>query len=307
MLIQQQVVVDPALSNISIKYTNDTFIADLIAPMIKTSKQTGKYFIYDKSNLRIDQTTRAVGAGANEVDIGVSPTGVFACDDHALKGFVATEIQDQADAPLNPLIDETEAITEKLMLDRENKLATLLQNTSNLTQNVTLATTAQWSDYTNSDPIGDIRTARTTIHQNTFKKPNTIIMSKLVIDMLSEHPQIIDRIKYSQLGVTTEELLAKIFKVDKILVGEAGSNTAKEGQTDALAYVWGKGVIVAYIAPAVRIKMLTLAVTFTYSVRQVVRWNDFDKKGTYIRVGDDNYTQVIIAAAAGYLIQNAIA
>lgn len=125
--------------------------------------------------------------------------------------------------------------------------------------------------------------------------------------MLSEHPQIIDRIKYSQLGVTTEELLAKIFKVDKILVGEAGSNTAKEGQTDALAYVWGKGVIVAYIAPQVRIKMLTLAVTFTYSVRQVIRWNDFDKKGTYIRVGDDNYSQVIIAAAAGYLIQNAIA
>lgn len=307
MLIQQQVVVDPALSNISIRYTNDTFIADLIAPMIKTSKQTGKYFIYDKSNLRIDSTTRAAGSGANEVDIGVAPTGVFACDDHALKGFVAQEIQDQADAPLNPLIDETEAITEKLMLDRENKLAVLLQNTSNLTQNVTLSGTTQWSDYTNSDPIGDIRTARSTIHQNTFKKPNTIVMSKLVIDMLSEHPQIIDRIKYSQLGVTTEELLAKIFKVDKILVGEAGSNTAKEGQTDALAYVWGKGVIVAYIAPQVRIKMLTLAVTFTYSVRQVIRWNDFDKKGTYIRVGDDNYSQVIIAAAAGYLIQNAIA
>lgn len=307
MLIQQQVVVDPALSNVSIKYSNDTFIADLILPMIKTSKQTGKYFIYDKSNLRIDKTTRAVGAGANETDIAVNPTGVFSCDDHALKGFVAQEIQDQADAPLNPLIDETEAITEKLMLDRENNAAVLLQNTSNLTQNTTLSGTSQWSDYVNSDPIGDIRTARTTVHQNTFKKPNTIILSKLVIDMLSEHPAIIDRIKYSQLGVTTEDLLAKIFKVDKILVGEAGSNTAKEGQTDSLSYVWGKGVIVAFISPQIHIKMLTLGATFTYSVRQVMRWYDFDKKGTFIRVGDDNYQQVIIAAAAGYLIQNAIA
>lgn len=307
MIVQQDVVVDPALSNLSIRYTNDTFIADQLLPMIKVGKQTGKYFVYDKANLRIDNTTRAAGAGANETDFGVAPTGVFACDDHALKGFIAQEIQDQADAPLNPLIDETESITEKLMLDRENNAATLLQNTANLTQNVTLSGTSQWSDYSNSDPIGDIRTARSTVHQNTFKKPNTLAMSKLVFDMLSEHPQIIERIKYSALGVTTEELMAKIFKVNKILVGEAGSNTAKEGQTDSLAYVWGKHCIVAYIAPTVGIKMLTLGVTFTYTVRQVTRWFDFDRKGTFVRVGEDNYTQVIIAAACGYLIKNAIA
>src|SRR5665213_1311604 len=96
-LLQQDVVVDPALSNVSIKYANDTFIADLIFPMVKVAKQTGKYYIYDKSNLRIDSTTRAAGSGANEVDFGVAPSGTFACDDHALKGFISDEVQDQAD------------------------------------------------------------------------------------------------------------------------------------------------------------------------------------------------------------------
>ena len=103
MLVQQDVVVDPALGNVSIKYTNDVFIADLIAPMVKVSKQTGKYYIYDKSNLRIDKTNRAAGSGANEIDFGVAPTGVFAWDDHTLKGFVADEIQDPADAASNSL------------------------------------------------------------------------------------------------------------------------------------------------------------------------------------------------------------
>jgi hypothetical protein len=56
MLVQQDVVVDPALSNVSIKYTNDTFIADMILPMVKVAKQTGKYYVYDKSNLRVDKT-----------------------------------------------------------------------------------------------------------------------------------------------------------------------------------------------------------------------------------------------------------
>ena len=307
MLVQQDVVVDPALSNVSIKYTNDVFIADLVLPMVKVAKQTGKYYVYDKSNLRVDKTARAAGSAANEIDFGVAPSGTFACDDHALKGFVADEIQDQADAALNPLVDETETVTEKLLLDRENNAATLLTSTANLTQNVTLATTAQWSDYSNSDPIGDVRTARTTIHQNTFKKPNTLILGKQVFDILIEHPQIIERVKYSQLGVITAEILARVFQVEKILVGEAGSNTAVEGQTDTLSYVWGKNAIVAYIAPQIRIKMLTLGVTFTYSTRLVKRWRDEDREGTYVRIGNDNYVQKLIAAAAGYLIKNAVA
>ena len=306
MLVQQDVVVDPALSNVSIKYMNDVFIADSVFPTVKVAKQTGKYYVYDKANLRINKTTRAAGSGANEIDFGLT-TAAFSCDDHALKEFVADEIQDQADAALNPLIDATETVTEQLLLDRENNIATLLSSTTNLTNNITLSGTTQWSDYANSDPIGDVRTARTTVHQNTFKKPNTIIMGKQVFDMLCEHPQIIERIKYSQLGIVTKELLARLFQVEQILVGEAGSNTAKEGQTDSMSYIWGKVAIVAFIAPQVRLKQATLGYTFTYSQRIVKRWRDEDREGTYVRVGNDNYVQKIVAVGAGYLIAAVIA
>lgn len=306
-LVQQDVVIDPALSNVSVKYTNESFIADLIFPTLKVSKQTGKYYIYDKSNLRRDNSNRAAGSPSNEIDFGLSLSGVFSCDDHALKGFVADEIQDQAEAALNPLIDETETITEKLMLDRENALATLITNSANITQYVTLSGTTQWSDYSNSDPIGDVRTGRTTIHTNTFKKPNTMVMGKQVFDMLIEHPAIIERIKYSQLGVVTAELLARVFQVEKILVGEAGQNTAAEGQTDSLSYVWGKHVVLAYINPKIGLKSLTLGITFTYAMRQVKRWRDEDREGTYVRIGQDNYVQKLIAAACGYLIKDAVA
>lgn len=306
MLVQQDVVIDPALSNVSIKYSNDTFIADMIFPVVPVAKQTGKYYIYDKSNLRIDKTLRASGSGANEIDFGLT-TASFSCDDHALKSFVADEVQEQAEAALNPLIDETETITEKLMLDRESALATMLADIAQMTENTTLSGTTQWSDYSNSDPIGDIRTARTNIHSKTFKKPNTLILGKQVFDMLVEHPQIIERIKYSQLGVVTAELLARVLQVEKVLVGEAGSNTAAEGQTDSLSYVWGKHAVVAYIAPRVGLKTLTLGLTFTYSQRQVKRWRDEDREGTYVRIGKDNYDQKIVAVTAGYLIKNAVA
>lgn len=308
MLVQQDVVIDPALSNVSVKYSNDTFIADLIFPTLKVAKQTGKYYIYDKSNLRRDKSNRSAGSPSNEIDFGLSLSAVFSCDDHALKGFVADEVQDQAEVALNPLVDETETITEKLMLDREVALSTMLADTAQVTQNTTLSGTSQWSDYSNSDPIGDVRTARTTIHTNTFKKPNTMIMGKQVFDMLCEHPQIIERIKYSQLGVVTAELMARVFQVEKILVGEAGYNTAAEGQTDSLSYVWGKHCVLAFINPKITgLKTFTLGLTFTYAMREVKRWRDEDREGTYVRVGKDNYVQKFIADTCGYLIKNAIA
>lgn len=306
MLVQQDVVVDPALSNVSIRYSNESYIADLIYPTIKTAKQTGKYYLYNKDNLRRPNTHRAAGSGANEIDFGLS-TSTFICEDHALKEFVADEIQDQADAALNPLVDSTETITDIMLLDREYNLANSITSTSVLTNNVSLAGTDQWSDYSNSDPISDIRTARTSVHQNIFRKANTLILGKPVFDVLIDHPAVVDRIKYSQLGVATEQLLARVFQVDTVLVGEAGQNTAKEGQTDVLAYVWGKNAIVCYVTPSVGLKKITLGYTFTYGVRQVKRWRDEDRQGTYVRIGNDNYVQQLIAAPAGYLIATAVA
>jgi hypothetical protein len=107
--------------------------------------------------------------------------------------------------------------------------------------------------------------------------------------------------------VITPELIARIFQLDNVWIGDAGSNSAAEGQTDSLSYVWGKHAIIAYVSPKISIKMLTLGVTFTYSQRIVKRWRDEDREGTYVRIGNDNYVQKIIAAVAGYLIKNAVA
>jgi len=306
MLVQQDVVIDPALSNVSVKYTNGAFIADSVFPVVKVSKQTGKYYIYDKSNLKIDASLRAAGSPSNEVDFGLS-TASFITDDHALKGFVADEIQDQAEASLNPIVDETEMLTEKLQLDREQNLATILTDTGLVTQNTTLSGTSQWSDYNNSDPIGDIRKARSDIQSATFNKPNTLILGQQVFDVLVDHPDIIDRVKYSALGVITADLLARVFQLEKVLIGEAGKNTAVDGQTDSLSYVWGKHAVIAYVAPKMGIKTLTAGLTFVYGTRTVKRWRDEDREGTYVRVGGDNYIQKIVAVGALYLVKNAVA
>ena len=119
-----------------------------------------------------------------------------------------------------------------------------------------------------------------------------------------------ERVKYTQLGVLTPELLARIFGVERVLVGGAAKTTSVEGQTETTGYIWGKHAILAYIAPVVRPKILTLGLTYTWKTMQVERLrgtDEEDRKGTYVRVGNHYYDQKFVSAACGYLVKNAVA
>lgn len=305
MLTPRDIVVDPVLSNISIAYQNEMYIADTILPIFPVGKQGGKYYVYDQAKFRRNATLRAIGSGANEIEYGLS-TASFHCEDHALKEKVPFEIIDQADSALDPETDATENCTEQLLIDREMALATSMSATGTMTLNTTLAGTSQWSDYTNSDPIGDVRTGMQAVQKKIGRKPNTLVLSKTVYDKLIDHPDIVERVKYSLGASVTAELLARIFDVATVIIAEAVYNTAAEGQTDSLDYIWGKHAWLLYVAAGARLRAVTFGYTFRYGNREVEKWDDGDAKARYVRA-HENYVQKFVAVQAAYFIKNAVA
>ncbi len=301
----QDIRIDPVLSNISIAYKNEDYIAEQVLPVIPTTTRTGKYFKYDTSKFRREQSLRAMGAPAKEVDYGVAISTPFVVLDHALKELVPDELKEQAPSPLSPEIDATENVTEKLLIEKEYDLADYMKSTANLTNNTTLSGTSQWSDYANSDPVKDIKTGKKTVHSKIFKEPNTLILGKEVYDTLLDHPDIIDRIKYRS-DVATADILARIFGVERVLIGAAGYESAKEGQTSSLAYIWGKNAWLVYVAPRPAIRQISFGYHFQLKNRVADKWYDKDREGTWVRV-HDTYTREIVTVDAAYLIKNAIA
>lgn len=301
--------IDPILSNVSIGYQNDAYIADLLFPTIAVQKQSGKHFIYDRGAFRVEDTGRGPGARAKEVTHNLTVGNPYYAEDHALKEFVTDEDVDNAAEGTDPYVDATQNVTEKLFVGREVELATMLTDTTVMTQNDTLSGTDQWSD-SGSDPVADIRGAKSTIHANLHVDANTLVLGKQVYDKLIDHPAIIERVKYSQLGVLSTDLLARFFDVERVIVGAAGKNTAKEGQTDTMGYIWGKDAILAYINPRFGQKSITLGTTYRWKTRVTERLNgvdERDRRGQFVRVGDDYYDQKIVAAEAGFLFKNAVA
>lgn len=305
MLVQSDVRVDPVLSNVSKAYSNEMYVADMLFPSFKVGTESGKYYQYDKSKFRRNSTKRAAGSKANEVEYGLS-TASYATEDHALKEKTPWEIIRQADSALNPEMDATENVTEQLLIDKEVALATSMADTAILTQNTTLAGTDQWSDYTNSDPIGDVKAGVVVVQKAIGRKPNTLIIGKEVFDQLADHPSVMEKVKYSQLGVLTVELLARIFNVGKVVVAEAIYNTATEGASDSMTYIWGKHAVLAYITPSARLRSITLGFTFKYEDRKVKKWDDEDAEARFVRV-NENYVQKFVAVEAAYLIKNSVA
>ena len=131
-----------------------------------------------------------------------------------------------------------------------------------------------------------------------------------------DHPDFIERIKYSERGVLTAEIIAAIFNIGKIIVPGVGYNSANLGQTASLSYLWGKDVLMAYVPTRPARKTPAFGYEFVWGINsqpQVIdRWYESNRARTVIRARR-RYDLKLPAqdslgkAIGGYLIKTAVA
>ena len=207
-----------------------------------------------------------------------------------------------------PLCQFATGVTQDvIVLGREKACADLALNEANYetTNKVTLSGTSQFTD-PNSDPIGVIKSGIRAIKRTTGRKPNVCAISGDVWEVLSEHPKVLEKIKYVSTAVLTPEDFARLVKIDKVIVGEAVYEESGE-----LKDIWSKSVVLAYVAPPSKEKKQNIyEPSYGYTVRR--------KNGLYV----DTYTEVggkvelvrttdihkpyIVGKSAGYLIKGCI-
>ena len=246
--VQSQVYVDVVLGQISIAYQDTKCIADQIFPELLVSKRTGIYYVYDTSSQRVVNDYRAPRTRAQEVEYGVTKASYGPLIEHALEQAVEWEIESDYIAPLNPDIDATNNLTRRLTLSKEVDAFNQASNTAVVTQNDTLSGSEQWND-AGSNPINDIKVACDQVKLATGAQVGdlTVVLGYPAYTALRNHASIIDRIKYSMVGVLTTDLLAQVFGVKRVIIGEATYNTANQLQADSMSYIWGKNAWVMLI------------------------------------------------------------
>ncbi len=307
-----QVHIDAALTNLSVGYRNPAFISDLVAPVIAVRKQSDRYFIHDaeREQFRPSNDRRAPGTEASEVNFELSSDRYY-CEDHALFSVIPDEERENADPAIQPSIDRTEFLRAKIDLNKEIELAEVLTNAATITQNATLSGTGQWS-HADADPVAAVEAQKGTIMAAVQTLPNTLVVSYPVYAQLRMHAKVLARLPAGTTAAT-EEALARVFDVERVLVGRAFKNTARPGQAPVMAYVWGKDALLAYVPARPGLKQMALALSFAWSGapgsvtgHRVELWREERRKADAIRV-QRYYDQKLIAAGAGFLWKSAVA
>lgn len=304
--------IDTALTQISIGYQNEGLVGDQLFPPVPVNKQSDKYYTFGREGWLPEDDVRAPGAVAREILPANVSTDTYFTVEHALQTAVTDEERRNADNPLSPDRDGTEMITSKIQLGRERTVQTLATTAANYAtgHTVTLSGTSQWNDYTNSDPIGVLRTGVRAVHAKIFREVNTAIIPYPVMSILEDHPDFLERIKYSERGIFTQDLLASILGFRKVVVPGAGINNASLGQAESLAYLWGNDVVLAYVPDRPGLKIPAYGYEFVFEGQVVDRWRENHRKSDIIRVtrSYDHKMTALDASdkqIAGYLIVDA--
>lgn len=266
--LRSEIHVDTPLSEIAIAYTEQNHIADLIFPKVTVQKQSDKYFIWTKGFwLRNNVEKRTPGDTYPEGRLKVSNTSYF-CDIYHLAFPIADEDRQNEDPAIQLEITGTKWLAGQFSLNRELSLATGIFSTSAWENYVTGVTDfPQWSDYDNSDPVGDINTGIETIEKSTGVTPNTLVIGREVFNILKEHPNLVDKFKYTGVGILNESQVGQALGVEKLLIGKGVYESTREGDaTPTRGYIWGKNALLLYVPPAPGLRVPAAGYTFVWNI-----------------------------------------
>lgn len=250
--------VDQPLTTMSVAYIQQasSFVASKVFPIIPSDKASNLYYTYTKNDWFRDEakaragTSESVGSG-----YGLSTTQ-YQTIPYAIHKDVDDYVLMNSDTVLNPLSDAAQFVTQRLLIRQEvqfaadfmttGKWGTDMTGTSSTTPSGTQVT--YWSDYTNSQPIQDVKTGRLAIQSVTGLKPNKMVVGRNVFESLRDHPDVREYFKYTTPQVVTADLLAPLFEVDEFLIADAVYATNNEGETAAYSFIHGKNALLCYSA-----------------------------------------------------------
>ena len=286
---------DQILTNISLGYEQvGEFIAEQLVKVVPVKKQTDKYYVFGRESWIPSGTDyRAPGTVANEIGGIQVSTDTYYAQEHALQIVVTDEERENADSAFSPDRDATELVTAKILLNRELAVRNFVTDTSRYAPSLvkTLTATTQWDVYATSDPVQDFRLAKFAVHNTSFVDPNVAVIPYQVMFFLLDHPKIIDRIKYTDRAILTEELVASVLGLTNVVVPgmPVGTSAGTSNNFNMTAtYLWGDDVLLAYVPKKAGLKTPAFAYEFAWTyggkVMLTDRWREEVRKSDLIRV-----------------------
>lgn len=278
--------INAPLTNISVGWQQSPlgrqYVAAQVFPQVPVQQQGGLYWKYNQEDwYRGQAEKRAPGTESAGGGWDVTTDNYF-CDVYAVHKDLADQDRANASAMFNLERDATVWCTQNLLQKRESLFAASFLTTSvwtgstglnggsdgaDLTGVASSASTNQFIqfDASGSDPIGLVSGQSIGMAKRTGFRPNTLVMGPSVYNALINNSSIIERIKYSERGLVSEELLRQVFGVDRLFVTWGIQNTAEYGAAGSYGFIKDDAMLLCYSAPTPGLMQPTAGYVFTWA------------------------------------------
>ena len=308
---QMTAQVNKQLTNISQKIVPEGMIVEEALPLLNVVQSSGIIAGYGNSHLRIVSSVTGGKNKVPQVDTKAYTQEVYQVQDHSLKDFVTKEDRVNVESPFDAEVDTMDELNTQLFLEKNFAFANTVTDTGVITNNVTLSGTSQYSDYDNSDPLGDFATARNSVFDNTGRVPDTVLMDRKTFNTLSTHPEMLRALGFADArpGGILENEMARAMQVERVLIDSSVYNAAKEGQADDVQAVFGRNIVFAVLPRSAARRQVSLGYRIQQfgTPRAVFRSDVDDPPETTRIIVRDTYELRFTNTDAGYLIKDTIA
>ena len=242
------------LSNMAIAYFQDAknYAAKSIFPICQVDLSSDIYYKFSKADLLRDNWQRKPQFGSVNPSQVAEETGTYNCQvDQNIMGIDRIKSTDdsrrQGPSLKDPRIQRTKTMAEQANIHQDIIFANSFFKSGVWTNEFAGSDNGQGDkgfikfSNDNSEPIKFVDARKTEMQENTGRTPNVMGLGMNVFNALKEHPAIIERVKYSgstaNPAMVTENVLAQLFGVDKIVTFKAIANMAKMGQKEDMNFI----------------------------------------------------------------------
>ncbi|GJQ42664.1 MAG: hypothetical protein D8M26_13520 [Ignavibacteriae bacterium] len=296
-------IVDPVLTNLARGYHNSMMIASALFPIVTVQKEAGKIPLFTKESFKIYNTERAIRAKSNRISPEDRSSIDFVLTEHDLEYPI--DYREEQEDSLPSKMNATKVCVDGIALRLEKIAADMAQDLANFPagNKVTLAAGDKFTN-TSSDPFPIFSDAVEAVRASIGVRPNVCVMGASSYAALKEHPGVIDRIKYSQKGVITPELLKQLLDFEQLYIGDAVYASDANDFSD----VWSDNVIIAYVPKAQsNIPRSYFEPAFGYTLKKINMpvVDTYTEGGKVMMIRNtDIFVSKIVGSDAGYLIND---
>ena len=313
--------VNPILTAVCIGYRNLDMIADQVLPKIPVMGEVYRFTRYPLAErFTIPNTLVGRRGRVERVEFtgtqDAGSTKTYALED----GIPISDIDAAASqraaglGNFDPEARAAEGLTNLIELDREVRVASVVQNPNNYaaSRRLALSGTDQFSS-PDSDPIKTLKAVQAA---TLIYRPNTWVMGRDAWSGMSSNPKLVNAVRgnVTGAGIITPDDLVRLFAgegLKRILIGESFVNNARKGQAAVMSRVWGKSLQALYLDDQIRPEQggVTWGFTAQYGTRGSGNWPDKDvgaEGGNIVRVWEKT-DEKVVAPDVGFQLQNVVA